>query len=86
VTGFKGVTTEEERVSVCQRTCRGPRVVFEACCNEISQILNLNNDYRKRSSLNDDSSGNLYEGEYRFGKRSTVVLDENDMNQGERYL
>ena len=39
VTGFKGVTTEEERVSVCQRTCRGPRVVFEACCNEISQIL-----------------------------------------------
>lgn len=26
-------------MSVCQRTCRGPRVVFEACCNEISQIL-----------------------------------------------
>ena len=39
MTGFKGVTTEEERVSVCQRTCRGPSVVFEACCNEISQIL-----------------------------------------------
>jgi len=93
VTGFKGVTTEEERVSVCQRTCRGPHVVFEVCCNEISQILyhtsllstfvNLNNDYRKRSV--DDS--NLYEGEYRFGKRgNTVVLDENDMNPGERYL
>ena len=46
-------------------------------------LQNLNNDYRKRSV--DDS--NLYEGEYRFGKRgNTVVLDENDMNPGERYL
>jgi len=93
VTGFKGITTEEERVAVCQRTCAGPRVVFEACCNEISQILyhtsllstfvNLNNDYRKRSASN-----SLYDDKYRFGKRNTVVLDENDsktMNPGERY-
>ena len=39
VTCINGVATEEERVAVCLRTCRGPRVSFEACCNEVAQIL-----------------------------------------------
>ena len=40
---------------------------------------NLNHDYRKRG-------GDLYDNDYRFGKRNTVVLDENEENTVERYL